>query len=856
MSYRNCIEMLTKAAGRQLTDDEVSAIFERINKAALDLKSGRKQMYQVGLGKSKDTEKLRAELGGKGDPAIRQAAQLAADELQAEAALRVRQANLQAVRLGGTFSSWRGLVDSGMAPLEAVRLLISRDYSGRANVESLEQRVAGYRAEYERKLLQTWESLGKDYAGFFQDKAKIRNLLMELKGEDSGDPIAKKGAKAFQDVAEDARKTFNSLGGDIGKLDDWGFPQHHSQELVANAGKEAWTDAILPLLDRQRYTDAAGLPLSEAELRDFLGKAWDNIATDGMATMEPGQFMGSGKRANRHAEHRQIHFKDADSVIKYWEQFGERSAFEILHGHVDSMSKDIAFIEKFGPNPDTTFRTLKDVAAQQAAIADPKNLGDVTKEVNSLENLWSYAAGKTKPAANLKFAGAADAVANLNVAGKLGGAAIASFFGDKPVMEAVSHLNDLPMLQRWGTELSLLNPTNSADRRLLQQQGLMLDSIRSGLNRFYEGLGKTGTTGKLANAVMRLTGMQAINDIRKGAFGASLMNAFGGQIADGVEFAKLAESDVRALRSFGVEEADWKVWKLADLEKIGSNDSMLTPESIARIPDQKLLANGLTPADRRSAIVKLLGAINTESEFAIVTPGWNERALFYGGSQRGTVSGEITRSILQFKSFPWAYLQRGMDLVANQDTPASKAAMTAFLVTSTAIAGAMIIQTRETLSGKDPRKMFDDPKNAAKFWGSAFLQGGALGIYGDFLYSVNQTRYGSGPLEALAGPTLGPLLELGLVQPLTAAKNAIDGKETHLMAQTLQDMKGFVPGGNIWYTKAALDHMIWQQVFESLSPGYLDTMRRRTKKEYGQDWWWEPGEMAPERLPDFAGAVR
>jgi len=856
MSYANCIAMLAKAAGRKLTDDEIAAIYERLNKAALDLKSGRKQQYQVGLGKSKDTDQLRKQLSGKGDPMIRQAAQLAADEMRAEAVLRTRQANLQALRLAGTAATWRGLIDSGMRPLEAIRLMIARDFSGRANVESLEQRVAGYKSEFERRIIPTWEALGDDFAGFFQDKAKLRDLLRELKGEDTGNPLAKKGAEAYRTVAEEARQQFNSLGGTVGKLDDWGFPQHHSQNLVANSGSKQWIEAILPLLDRQRYTDAAGLPMSDADMREFLGKAWLNIATDGMASVEPGQFSGTGKRANRHAEHRQIHFKDADSVIKYWEQFGERSAFEILHGHLSVMARDIGFIEKFGPNPEITYRTLRDTAARQEAVSDPKRTGAVQKQVNRLDNLWNYAAGKTKPSANASFSGVADAVANLNVAGKLGGAAIASFFGDKPVMEAVSHLNDLPVLQRWTTELSLLNPANKADRNLLQQQGLMLDSVRSGLYRFYEGLGKSGTTGKLSNAVMRLTGMQAINDIRKGAFGASLMNAFGNQIDAKTPFRKLPDTDIRALNHLGIEEADWNVWRLAELDTVGGNKTMLTPESIARIPDAKLLAKGLTPADRQNAIIKLLGAINTESEFAIVMPGWNERAQFYGGSQRGTVSGEITRSILQFKSFPWAYFQRGMDLVANQDRPVSKAAMTAYLVASTAIAGAMIMQTREVLTGKDPRKMFDDPKNAAKFWGAAFLQGGALGIYGDFLYGINQTRYGSGPLEAMAGPTLGPLLELGIVQPMNAAKNSIDGKETHLMAQTLQDMKGFVPGGNMWYTKAALDHMIWQNVFESLSPGYLGSMRRRTMKDYQQEWWWEPGELTPQRPPDFEKAMR
>ena len=124
-----------------------------------------------------------------------------------------------------------------------------------------------------------------------------------------------------------------------------------------------------------------------------------------------------------------------------------------------------------------------------------------------------------------------------------------------------------------------------------------------------------------------------------------------------------------------------------------------------------------------------------------------------------------------------------------------------------------------------------------------------------------ETRYGSGPVEALAGPTVGPLLELALVQPLSAARKAIEGKSPEdalrkLGAQSVQDLKGFVPGGNAWFAKAAIDHLVLQQVLESLSPGYLSSIRRRTQREFDQQWWWEPGETMPERLPDLGGALK
>lgn len=870
--YRDCLTALARAAGRELTDDEVRAVFERIHKAALDIKAGRAEPSDVGMARRGKAKDLRAEVDqaageGAADTLVRQAAERAAADLEAEAAKAEQRAYLQVARLGARMTDAGRLETEGVSPMDAVDVMIARDYSGRTNVDSLEVLATGYRANYFRRLTETWDALGEDFLGFFQDPAKVTDLVKELRGEDSGNPLAKRGAEVFHQVAEDARKTFNENGGAIGKLEDWAHPQHHSQEKVAAAGKDAWIDAILPRLDRARYVnELTEAPWSEAELREFLGHAWDTIATNGLSKITPGKGRGFGARANRHGEHREIHFKSAQDTIDYWREFGDRTLLEILHGHMEVMAKDVAMVEFFGPNPNLTYATLRDAALQRSAMANPKDTPKFETRALRLDKLYNYASGRVHPTYRPWLRKTADAIAHANVFGKLGSAAVTSFFGDKTMLEAVSHLNNLPALQRWSNELRMMSPTNAMERRLLQRQGLMLDSIRSGLQRFGEELGYSSVTGKIANAVMRLTGMQAVNDLRKGSFALTLMDAIGTEIKTGKAFEQLADSDVRTLRNYGISRAEWDTWRLAKLEDMGhGNDAVLTPDAIQNVTDDQLRAAGVIaqaghPTEgataRRRAIVKLLGAINSESDFAIVTPGWRERAAFFGGlaGERGTVFGEIARSVLQFKSFPWAFFQRGMDLVANQDTPMAKAGATAYLAVSTTLAGAMIMQTKEMLAGKDPRRMTDE--NWYKFWASAFVYGGALGFYADFLYSVNQTRYGSGPIEAMAGPTVGPLLELALVQPMNAAKKAIEGKETHLAAQTLQDLKGFVPGGNAWYAKAALDHLIWQQVFEALSPGYLGNIRRRTQREYGQDWWWGLGENAPSRAPRMEEMLR
>lgn len=105
-------------------------------------------------------------------------------------------------------------------------------------------------------------------------------------------------------------------------------------------------------------------------------------------------------------------------------------------------------------------------------------------------------------------------------------------------------------------------------------------------------------------------------------------------------------------------------------------------------------------------------------------------------------------------------------------------------------------------------------------------------------------------------PTLGPLVELGIVNPLNAIKDLVEGRQSHFLARELQGLKGFFPGGNIWYAKAALDHMIWHQVMESVSPGYLATVRGKTMKQTGQDFWWRPGETFPERAPDLSRMLK
>ncbi|HJV76574.1 MAG TPA: hypothetical protein VJ654_20340 [Noviherbaspirillum sp.] len=841
-----CISALNKAAGKELSPEELQDTFDRIQKTARDIAAGR--IKPEGAPNLSSPEGI-----------MQKAAEIAANELIHEKIRQQRNIHLRIAILGERKADVAAMKGGGIRDVDAVRRLIANDPDGRADRFSLEARVLGVSNLLKSRIQDTWAALGNDFLGFIQQTDKIRDLITEMKGQDSGNALAKKGAEAWAKAAEEARQWFNDKGGEIGHLDDWGFPQHHAQELVAKAGIDQWIADVYPALNHERYVDLAGNAMDEAQIKDLLRNAWWSIATSGANKIEPGKARGYGQRANRHAEERYIHFKDAEAVLGYWAKYGEKTFPDILVGHLEQMAKDIAFLEHFGPNPDATFRVLRDEAEQAAKLAEPTGIDKIEKELAQLDNLYDYAAGRTKPVANRSVAGMFDALRNLNAAGKLGSAFWASFYGDKVMLEAMGRVNKLPMWQSWFNELRLLNPFNEAERRQLQRQTLMLDYMRSAMYRFGDDLGRSSWTGKMSNAVMKLSGMSAINEWRRGAFGLTMMDAIGHEVSS-KDFSQIGKQDMRLLTSFGITEHDWRIWKLAELEDYGhGNTTMLTPEGIAKITDDKLRAAGVIAADagpeiaervRREAVVKYLGALHSESLNAVIEPGWKERAMMVGGLQRGNIRDELMRSFWQFKAFPITQFERMWDIAASRPGAGGKAQFLSAVMLMTTAAGAMMLQTQSLLSGQDPRPMDD-----WKFWLAAFIKGGSLGIYGDFLYSQSATtRYGSGPLEVLAGPTIGSAATA--VTALVQAGNAMsEGKDTHLPAKLLNIAKGYIPAQNLWYTRAATDHIIFQNAQEMLSPGYLANMRASSLRQFKQDWWWSPGEFLPDRAPDMANAM-
>lgn len=822
---QECINAVQQAASRRLTQQEIKNIEDRIYRNMRQLARNDPASWRA----MTDAERLR------------RAGQLAANELTNEAALKKRRVALTIAarqRLDAFIKTYHGKDGK----LEALNRTIAFHADGKSNFLSVESRGKATRDYALSQIQEAFEAVDPRFFHLFEDEASVRDLVYEMRGQDTGNVRAKKGAKAWAGVTELLRQRFNDAGGDIGYLENWGIPQHHSMEKVGRVPQDKWVSDVIGKLDRKYYIKDDGQLMSDAELKTFLGEAYNTIATGGLNKLSDTGMRISGARSNRGNASRQIHFKDAGSYLEYQREYGDRSLWEVMVGHLEGISKDIALVETYGPNPDHVFRSILDEVTAEQATANPERTGRIKRLANSTENLYNFIAGKTQPIANPHIARWSDNIRNWMVASRLGSALLASF-SDLGTMYMSAKVANIPMNRLFMNQLEAMNPANRTELARARRAGLAMESLLGSVNRWAMDNMGPSVSRWAATAVMRASGLTAWTDAHKRAYGVTMMGSLGEVVSRAPDLRSLDDSDFRILKSKGITEQDFSVWKLAQQEDWGNgNTTMLTPESIMRIPDAAVMHLGLPERVRFEAMRRLLAAVSEEVDMAVITPGARERLLTGGGLQRGTWKGELTRSVFLFKSFPISVVLRHWTRAMGMPSAGGRAAYIAAFLASTTMLGALSQQLNDLASGRNPREMTG--KDAGKFWLGALLKGGGLGLYGDFLLS-DHTRYGGGALASMLGPVAGlvdDVVKLAQGIPL----NAVEGKPEQTGGDLVKLGKGLIPGANLWYAKAALDHMIFNQLQEYFSPGYLRKMEQRSKKEFNQTYWWRPQDVTPE----------
>ncbi|HEE5342662.1 hypothetical protein ABTE27_07500 [Acinetobacter baumannii] len=838
-----CKQAVAKALGKQsLTAQEAKDIEARINETMRNL--ARKDINN--WRNLSDAEKLS------------EAAKQVAIDIQEQLK---RKHKIAANNILTQSKNFTKLDHPKLSSMEVIDRMVARhgDMSG---IQSISSKADGIASIYRGELIDFYTNI-KGGLGIFTDQELVQKIVRERFGENTGDALAKKISDKMGDVFETMRDRFNRNGGDIGDLGNkFGLPQTHNLEKIVKEGKEQWVNDVLPDQDVSMFVHEDGSYYSQQEIRSLLEYTYDTLSSDGANKIEVGRQAtggGTSKVTNRHGESRVLHFKDADAWLRYQNKYGGLPLVDLVEAHINGLSKDIAMVENLGSNPKTALKILMDAAAKK----DWEKGIDENKTKSSrkrIETMFDEFSGGNSPQSQV-LANLGTSYRSMNIFSMLGGTTITSIT-DQATIAKTAHVHGLSYRKAFGELLSQLNPANKADRELAHSLGLATEEMLGSIARWSDdGLTSThGMTAKLARIssgiatqVMRASFLNALTAASKVGFSKLLMEKYG-RLSRSKAWNDLDAQDRELLSNTGLDERAWQVFQLAEPVVDREGNQLMSARSIYEIPDEKLTSFGDPKQVKDQVASQLQAHLLDEQGMAVIEAGLREKTLINVGA-RGTITGEIFRGIVQFKSFSAAFLMRHGSRTMAQEGFKGKAAYAIPLFVMTTLLGGLVVQLKELLNGNDPQTMWDsdDPKKASSFFVRSAVQGGGLSFLGDILVAGTDTS-GRDANSFVAGP-LGGDFESLLSLTVGNLTQYNEGKETNFGNEAFKFVKGKVPAQNLWYTKAAINRMVFDEMQDTIAPGYREKALRKAERQQDRERFWGD-DINDIRAPDFERVVQ
>lgn len=718
-----------------------------------------------------------------------------------------------------------------------------RNRSGdRVNVSAVKE---DYLGRFAKKMHTFDESYSPKKAGLSQDTKGIRNMIRETFGEQTGDATAAQAAREWKEATDFGVDQAGKLGREFTPSEDWRIPQFWEtsrvnkfgpQEFRADLQKEIESGALVVMNKEE------GRRATAAEIPALVDGAVKDIRMDMSKKSGPGVVFKDTSRTFRFAEGN----KGADAYLRLMDKYGlgEGGYHASMQVHVDKMAHELAMLHVLGPSPRAAGQALLDearrTAAERALDAGPKSawdrLGDAMLRGVGLESdvaaerLHKYMTGQLSGVASETMAGVFSGARSWMTASNMGSAIITAVPTDSVNWLMAANHRGLDM----GRLVSNVVETFVADTEDKAAAATRLGIVAHATSRAVIGTKRFGdeiigqnAIGRLADFVIRVQGLHAWDTGIKRAFTMEMLASIGERAAK--DFDQIDPAFRGFLTDYGFNAADWQTLRSGGMVNAGAAKFL----DIDSLPE--------------AARTKLMSAIYDERQFAYLGGGSNRvRAIASGDAKAGTLSGEFSRSLMLFKSFPMTMLAT-WGVRAAQEARAGQFSTVIQLGLFATMAGALALQARQILQGKDPQDMKD-----GFFWAEAAFQGGGAGIYGDFLKEA-VSRSGTSLTEA----SLGPLASIpAAAQRLTsgARRAAENGERVNFGAALADDIVKFTPGGNLWFSRLVFNRMIGDEIRRQLDPDYPKAFARAQKralKDHNQEYFWAPGDSGPSRGPNL-----
>ena len=659
------------------------------------------------------------------------------------------------------------------------------------------------------------------------------------------DPIAIKIAKIVYKYREDSRNTRNRFGAWIRDLTGYITRQQHDFMKIRAAGDKEWKDFVRQRIDVERSLKPG------QNLEEFLDFVYADLAAGRHLSAvddEAAAYTAPGSLARRASQSRVIYFKDADAEFDYLTEFGAGKLNEAILGDLSRAAQQAGLMRVLGPNPGYT---LKAVMAEVEAglVRTPELRGEFADTRDTAEGLLSMLDGTANVPGKSMAARVGSNVRVVQAMAKLGGAVI-SAVTDLPV-----YASQIKYQGRGGLFSGiaegiggLLQGRAKGERKRILG---MIDTVADNLvgsvaTRFDSDDLMSAGSADLMRIFFRLNGLQWWTDTLRESMELGTANWLG-SLRD-TSFEKLDANAKRLFDQYGITAPEWDVIRQGVIDAADKR-TYVVPEQINQL-DIEVFRNylgkiGREPTDaaavtaRRDLADRLRNFIIDQAMTAVIEPDIRSRYFWVRGLRPGTFWGEAARFIAQFKGFPTALTRQvfGREIYGRGYGSLSEylkygkgdmLGLAQMILMMTAF-GYIAMSAKDLLKGKTPR----DPENP-QTWLAAMLQGGALGIYGDFLLGQSN-RYGRNIIDTLAGPTFGVIGDLDELR-----QRAMRGDD--VAASAFRILIANTPFMNLFYSRIVLDYLVLYQIQEALNPGYLRRMERQVEREQGQEFLLAPSE--------------
>jgi hypothetical protein len=274
-------------------------------------------------------------------------------------------------------------------------------------------------------------------------------------------------------------------------------------------------------------------------------------------------------------------------------------------------------------------------------------------------------------------------------------------------------------------------------------------------------------------------------------------------------------------------------------------------------PDDHIFKTANGTEDERYAVAdKFMSMINQEAKLATIETQVAAQLALKGNTRPGTLLGEAARSMAMFKNFPLTLINTHIRQGLLKPTIPGRVGYVASVMLGMTLFGAAGVVLHDVAYGKNPQSVLSkDYILNPEFWLRALFASGGLGLVGDLIEGNLGHDRSIG--EVMGGPLAAEGSDLIKLMGATG-KAAFGAPDQHVMRKVSAFGARWMPGSTLWYLRAPLRAMIWDQLLKATDPQAASVFRRREQfaRKNGQGYWWGPGELLPNSAPDLTALTR